>query len=208
MQSNLSKISEPTQDDTTNEVGLEAELWQDFKSGDAASFALIYQKFFPILFSQGLRTCHDTEIVKDCIQDLFVYIWNHRSTLSDTNSIKYYLWVALKRRIYRAMTQQQNSSPEEIQLLAITEEGTDQQLITEEINQEKKEQVYRALQALTKRQRQAVQLKFFENLKNEEIAERMSIRIEAVYNLISKSLILLRKASIKSILLLIVTKLF
>jgi DNA-directed RNA polymerase specialized sigma24 family protein len=52
---------------------------------------------------------------------------------------------------------------------------------------------------LTKRQRQAVHLKFFENLKNEEIAERMSIGTEAVYNLISKSLVVLRKTSIKSV---------
>lgn len=67
-------------------------------------------------------------------------------------------------------------------------------IIIEEVSAEKKEQLLAAMQALTKRQREAVRLKFYHNLKNEEVAQRMSIKVEGVYNLISKSLAVLKKS--------------
>ena len=174
--------------------GVEAELWQSFKSGDKASFALIYQKFFPYLYSCGLKVGVEQDIVKDAIQDLFVYLWNHRDNLSDTNSIKYYLRTSMIRRIVRAT----NASPSNLgaDAIAITEfeSSTEAAIITEETSKERKEQLLAAMRALTKRQREAVRLKFYHNLKNEEIAQRMSIKVEAVYNLISKSLVVLKKS--------------
>jgi RNA polymerase sigma factor (sigma-70 family) len=179
--------------------GTEAKLWQEFKSGDEASFALIYQKFFPCLFSYGIKVCPDQEVVKDCIQDLFIYIWHNRGSLADTDSIKYYLWTALKRRILRAISSSHDHHLEDNALmLPITEEGIEDLLITEEVDQERKDQLLSVMRSLTKRQRQAVNLKFFHNLKNEEIADRMSVGVETVYNLISKSLTVLRKGIVKS----------
>lgn len=204
---NLSKFSGTTDTKVDTNPNTEAKLWQDFKSGDAASFALIYQKFFPVLFAYGTKISNDPEIVKDSIQDLFIYIWNHRRTVADTDSIKYYLGTALKRRIVRMMANQQDISLEEIYQLDVAEEGIDYRLINEEVSREKKEKIFWAMQSLTKRQQQAINLKFFHNLKNEEIAERMSIGIESVYNLISKSLILLRKVSIKSTVVLLLANL-
>ena len=175
----------------------EAKLWQEFKAGDEASFALIYQKFFPCLFSYGLKVCTEQEVVKDCIQDLFIYIWHHRASLADTDSIKYYLWTALKRRILRAISSSSAHSLDNPLMLPITEEGIEDILIMEEIAQERKEQLLSVMRLLTQRQRQAVKLKFFYNLKNEEIADRMSIGVASVYNLISKSLLTLRKGLVK-----------
>ena len=174
--------------------GVEAELWQSFKSGDKASFALIYQKFFPYLYSCGLKVGVEQDIVKDAIQDLFIYLWNHRANLSDTNSIKYYLWTALRRKIVQAT----NALPDtlvsdDIKTIGF-ESSTEAAIITEEISKERKEELLAAMRALTKRQREAVRLKFYHNLKNEEIAQRMSIKVEAVYNLISKSLVILKKS--------------
>ena len=177
--------------------GAEAQLWQEFKSGDEAAFALIYQKFFPGLFNYGSKVCPEQEVVKDCIQDLFVYLWHNRNSLADTDSIKYYLWTALKRRIIRAVAAT-DQSLDDLFTLPITEEGVEAALITEEITQERKQRLLSVMRSLTKRQRQAVDLKFFHNLKNEEIAQRMSIRVEAVYNLVSKSLVTLRKGMVRS----------
>jgi RNA polymerase sigma factor (sigma-70 family) len=98
------------------------------------------------------------------------------------------------RRIVRAT----NASPSNLgaDAIAITEfeSSTEAAIITEEISRERKEELLAAMRALTKRQREAVRLKFYHNLKNEEIAQQMSIKVEAVYNLISKSLVVLKKS--------------
>lgn len=74
-------------------------LWDDFRNGCENSYALIYQSHFYSLYSYGLKICGEREVVKDCIQDLFVYIWRNREKLTTTNSIKYYLYKSLKRRL-------------------------------------------------------------------------------------------------------------
>ena len=173
---------------------VEAALWQAFKSGDQASFALIYQKFFPCLYSYGLKIGAEQDVIQDAIQDLFVYLWNHRTTLADTTSIKYYLWTALRRRIAKASNALPDTLVSDAVVTLAVESSAEAVMITEEISKERKEHLLAAMQALTKRQREAVHLKFYHNLKNEEIAQRMSIRVEAVYNLISKSLVVLKKS--------------
>ena len=197
MSANLPPSFEPlaSQADTP-----EATLWQEFKAGDEASFALIYQKFFSCLFSYGIKLGAEPEVVKDCIQDLFIYLWHHRGSVANTDSIQYYLWAALKRRILRAIASPASAvhSLTPSFVLPATEGNIEDQLITEEITQQHKRRLLSVMQSLTKRQQEAVHLKFFQSLKNEEIAERMSIHVEAVYNLISKSLTTLRKGMAKS----------
>ncbi|MGB3852387.1 MAG: sigma-70 family RNA polymerase sigma factor [Tunicatimonas sp.] len=171
----------------------EAKLWKAFKSGDQASFALIYQKFFPYLYSCGHKVGADTNLINDAIQDLFVYLWKHRATLADTSSIKYYLRTSLLRKI-RRMTAESSTATIEVTDITAFESSPEATIIAEEVSEERKAHVLAAMQALTKRQRQAVQLKFYHNLKNEEIAQRMAIKVEAVYNLISKSLVVLKRS--------------
>lgn len=194
MLSDISEQLQPQISSTSERKNLEAELWQSFKSGDRASFALIYQKFFPYLYSCGLKVGAEQDIVKDAIQDLFIYLWNHRANLSNTNSIKYYLWTALRRRIVQATKALPDTLVSDNIKMIGFESSTETAMINEEISKQRKEELLAAMQALTKRQREAVRLKFYHNLKNEEIAQRMSIKVEAVYNLISKSLVILKKS--------------
>ena len=193
MQKNLSGLSQLHTTSSSESSTAEAVLWKSFKSGDQASFALIYQRFFPYLYSCGHKVGADTNLVRDAIQDLFVYLWNHRDTLADTTSIKYYLRTSLLRRMTR-MADESNTITMKAGAVATFECGPEATIITEEILEERKAQILAAMQALTKRQRQAVQLKFYHNLKNEEIAQHMAIKVEAVYNLISKSLVVLKRS--------------
>ena len=48
------------------------ELWIDFLSGEKEAFKTIYEKYFPELFNYGCYFLDDEDLVKDCIQDLFV----------------------------------------------------------------------------------------------------------------------------------------
>lgn len=181
-------------------------LWDAFRNGCTNAYALIYQQQFFALYAYGLKICPEREIVKDCIQDLFVHLWKSRENLKPTNAIKYYLFTALKRKIIDNYTSNNRLALSdevtgESPFLAVLSE--EQNLLNEQFAEEQKLRVVKALRKLTTRQQEVVLLKFYDNLPNEDIADRMAISIEGVYNLVSKALSKFRQNLDKAYLLLI-----
>jgi RNA polymerase sigma factor (sigma-70 family) len=71
--------------------------------------------------------------------------------------------------------------------------STEDILIEEEWEVERNKKLTHSLHSLTKRQREAIFLKFFNQLSYHEVAVIMDLHVDSVYNLISKSIDILRK---------------
>ena len=173
----------------------DAELWNTFRQGDEGAFAYLYGKFSPILYSYGYHLCRNRDQTEDCMQDLFVHLHQHRSHLGETDSIKFYLYRSLRRRIAeKAQTNSRWVSDEELgarpefELDMPAEAG----LIDEQTAQEHKQKLDYLLNRLPKRQKEALYLMYFEELSYPEIAQVMGLEIKSVYNLIYNALVSLR----------------
>ena len=165
------------------------QLWDSFRGGCEDSYALIYQRHFHALYSYGLKMCSEREIVKDCIQDLFIHIWKNRERLSSTTSIKFYLYRSLKTRLIDSFKFQQKHlqlADYDLELESVCSEELN--MIVAQTSEAQKKRVLLALEKLTERQKESLKLKFYEELSSEEIGKRMSISVEGVYNLVSKAL--------------------
>jgi RNA polymerase sigma factor (sigma-70 family) len=66
-------------------------------------------------------------------------------------------------------------------------------LMEEEWELERNKKIRNSLHSLTKRQREAIFLKFFNQLSYHEVAAIMDLHVDSVYNLISKAVDILRK---------------
>jgi RNA polymerase sigma factor (sigma-70 family) len=170
----------------------EAALWEEFRRGDKASFACLYTTYYPVLFRYAKTMCQDKNLIQDCIQELFAELIKSKSSLSPTTSVKFYLYRSFKRKLIKKIAKESRTE-------ALTEKIFDYQdepifmseefrLIEAETIEEKKGELLRALNSLTKKQKKAVQLKFYENLSYLEIASGMSISVDSVYNLLSKAM--------------------
>lgn len=171
-------------------------MWDDFRQGCAGAYGLIYKAHFFPLYHYGLKICAEKEIVKDAIQDLFVYLWRNKEKLGPTDAIKFYLFTALRRRLIDHFSAQSKLDfLEELQDTACLDTAASQEhiMILDQHQAEQGKKVLLALEKLTSRQKEAVVLKFYENMANEEIAFQMQISVEGVYNLISKALRRFRK---------------
>jgi RNA polymerase sigma factor (sigma-70 family) len=175
----------------------EEVIWNALRGNSREAFAVIYYRFFKILLQRGLQITDDRELVKDCIHDLFLEIWISKSNLATPISIRAYLIVSLKRKIFRRMKKMRvmendlDKSP--IELV----DSKEDQIIAEQHMHEQQCRVSRAVNSLTGRQKEAIQLKFFLNLSYEEIAARMRISTDSIYNLISKALFNLQKVLVR-----------
>lgn len=49
--------------------------WRQFVSGDNDSYCWIYNTYVQILYRYGLRFTSDSEIIKDCIQEVFTSLY-------------------------------------------------------------------------------------------------------------------------------------
>jgi len=82
-------------------------LWNLFRGGDENAFARLYQNYVQTLYHYCVHFATDRALIKDCIHDLFVELWKHRSTIGPTTSVRFYLMASIKRKLVRHLTAEQ-----------------------------------------------------------------------------------------------------
>ncbi|SCC62186.1 RNA polymerase sigma factor, sigma-70 family [Chitinophaga costaii] len=172
-------------------------LWERFQQGDREAFALLYREHVDDLYHYGMHFCADGERVKDCLQDLFQDLWQSREHLSaNIRNIRYYLLSSLRRRLLRSLHRDRNwfSRPDMESFELECTLPREHQLINDESAAARIRDLQRALSGLTRRQREAIYLRFYQDLSYDEVAELMVMKIDSVYNTISKAIGALKKA--------------
>ncbi len=165
----------------------EVTLWNQFRQDDEDAFAKLYQAFVQLLYNYCTQFSTDRPLIKDCIHDLFVELWQHRATLGDTTSVRYYLMASIKRKLVRHLNaQQKHTSNEEVPLEyhRIFTPSPESYIVAREEYIESSQHLNTAIEQLPRRQREAIFLKFYVNMTNEEISTFMKINIQSVYNLV------------------------
>ena len=174
----------------------EIQNWNAFRSGDRHSFSLIYEKYFNGLYNYGGKFSRDLEFVEDCIQDLFVKLWQNRENINETQSVKNYLYKSLRNTIFSRLNKVENLDIDDESINELNfnlEISHETFMIESEHSQQMKVKLEKALDNLTNRQREAVFLRFFEELTYEEVARLMHITIKALYKIIARALENLRE---------------
>ncbi len=164
-------------------------IWQSFVEGDKAAFEYIVQTYYTTLFDYGSRFSSDRELVKDQIHDLFTNLWDRRTHLSTVDQIKPYLLKSIRNKLFKIYRRSEtflDIDNYEDQIL--TDDSIEMQMITEESVGEAERKITCILAQLTRRQREIIHLKFYENLSNEEIASVLLISRGAVANLLYHAL--------------------
>ena len=166
-------------------------------TGDKEAFLAIYHAQYRSLFYYGFSITADRELTKDCIQELFLEIWNTRPTLNkDVENIQSYLFTWLRRKISRTQLRLAKEKSYE-QSREVNDSKVfcyEELLIAFQQTEENKEHLARALSTLTKKQLEIIRLKFFYNLSYAEISEKTSLTTRTVYNIIYEAISRLRES--------------
>jgi len=171
------------------EAGNGDPLWDLLKSGSYTAFEKIFKSYYPALLSYGLRFNKDDEEIKDCIQILFLNIWERKEFLGNSDSIRNYLLASLRRLILKRM----KSNPSFVELDDDTsgfhiELSVESRIIHDQTLRENVIFLQNAIQNLPDRQKEALYLKFYNDQSFADIAAIMNISTRAVYKLIYKAL--------------------
>ncbi|MFB6457161.1 RNA polymerase sigma factor [Chitinophaga sp. Hz27] len=171
------------------------ELWKAIVGGDDNSFQQVYHTHFTMLYEYGMRFSAEEELIKECIQQLFVKIWTNRSNLGEVNRIKPYLLFSLRTIIYNKFRDEKRRRISELA------ESYDFELefspeaayIQREVNDHKLTALKVAMEQLTPRQKEIIYLRYFQELDYKEIASIMDVSVKGAYKLAARSLEALRE---------------
>lgn len=165
------------------------KIWNNLRNGDQKALEEIYRTYFSELYSYGKKLSRDENTVEDCIQELFVEIWNRRDKLSETDAIKPYLFVSLKRKIFHTIKKLRKSTDTELEEKYFDAElSIDEILIAKETTNEQKSNLKSAFAELSDRQKEILYLKYYSEMDYEEISNIMDMNYQSARNLVHRAI--------------------
>lgn len=174
------------------------QLLENIKQGSEDSFSVLFKRYFPLLLHYGEKFTHDSNLSKECIQELFIYLYEHPHLLANIKSPKTYFYTAFRRQLITAVRKQQKLEQQKDILpdplnIQFSKEDI---LIEQEEQQQQRTFISQLLNQLPARQREAVYLKYYGELSTKEIANIMGISPQGVLNMLYKAIKKLRKHAI------------
>lgn len=151
-----------------------------FLKGDNDALETIFTDHYNHLFNYGSKLTRDKTSVEDAIQELFIDLIKYRKKISSTDNVKFYLFKSLRNKINLQRTES----------LEIKFDVSDENSSTEDKDYiELKKQISN----LSSSEREIIYLKFYNNLKNGEIAELLELKYQTVANHLQNAIVKLRK---------------
>ena len=168
------------------------EVWDKFRQGDNDAFSFLFESYLDTLYRYGLKFVSDEDFVKDCVQDLFIKLYNNRMSLSSTTNPKFYLLFSLKNMIIDSLSKNKRityMSPEDLPFIASYSRYNED---TSEEDEEIKQKFEEVLSMLNARQKEAIYLRFQLDMSYEEISQLLEINYQSARNLIHRSITKIR----------------
>jgi RNA polymerase sigma factor (sigma-70 family) len=166
----------------------EMAVFGNMKAGSEEDFSLLYRHFAPIMLRYGNKISSDRELVGDCLQQVFYTLWKRRATLGNPVNVRHYLLKALRNEIIKKNNRdgRHESLPENYHFEQ--EDSCEQVLIQLQTTELTRQRIAQLLARLPPRQREVIFLKYYANLKYDEISAIMDIEQESVYKITYKAI--------------------
>lgn len=162
----------------------EIQIWGNLKAGDKKALSYIYTRYFDGLYNYGTRITKDASLAEDCIQDMFIELWDKRETLSNVRNLRSYLYRSLRRKIlYKLSAKARQTAREDLSCFEI-ELSDKTHFLNQQVDIEIRKRLASLVGMLTPKQKEAIFLIYYDGLSYEETASVMSLKTKTVYNLI------------------------
>lgn len=173
-----------------DQLASDQQLWIELKKGKRDALGQLFQRYYASLHLYGYKLCGNTNLVEDCLQELFLYLFEKRHSIGEVMYIRAYLFKSFRSRIMRMLRNQRRSVyvslddawlvlPNELDILDRDEAQL--RVLATLVNK------------LPPRQRELIYLRYYNELSPREIAEMLSISYRAVVNTLYKAMVALRE---------------
>jgi RNA polymerase sigma factor (sigma-70 family) len=143
------------------------------------------------LYSYGMKIFGDDNLVKDCIQEVFIQLIDKRKTLIITPTIHTYLFKSLRNKLFEEL-RSKNRKQDINTTLSEFEPGyakhAEQIIIEDEEENNIKKTIRTSIEKLSNRQKEIIYLKYTKDFSYDEIAEMLQIDKASARTLLYRTL--------------------
>ena len=170
------------------------DKWALMLSKEEAGFYQCFTLCYDDLYRLGLYLYKDPELVKECIQLLFIELWKIKDRLEEVKNIKEYTLTIFKRILYK----QKNGLVKHWSIIAMVDNNTcfdelytesyEEMLIQHQDSESKRNKLLKILPHLSERQKELIRMRYFEEKSIEEIAAITTLSSRTIYNTLHNAL--------------------
>ena len=160
---------------------------------DPQALAELYDRYGGMIYRLVLRIVRDTGIAEDLVQETFLRAWNRAAAFdADRGAVGPWL-LAIARNRALDYLRAQSRVPNTVELNEAEHPPRFLDFPPEALNFDLARQVKRALEQLTREQREAIELAYFEGMSQSEIAGRMGQPLGTVKTWMRRAMLRMRE---------------
>jgi RNA polymerase sigma-70 factor (ECF subfamily) len=164
-------------DSTLQERGLtDGDLIRRIAGRDADAFEILYQRYARPVFGLALRRLGDRMRAEDAVQETFAAIWRSAKTYRPERGAGAPWLYTVARNSIVDRSRNRSEPPTEVPETAAVEPGPAEQAETSYVSW----RVHRALESLSEDQRDVIELAYYGELSQSEIADFLDIPLGTV----------------------------
>ncbi len=167
------------------------ELVELLKNGDHGALEQIYKRYHAVLYNHAYRRLSDREEVRDILHEIFINLWQKRSTLLITSSLSAYLYASVRSRVLNAI-RNQKVRDSYIQSLQLFMDEGEEVIETQFREKELIRLVEQEVGLLPPQMRTIFEMSRFQELSHKEVAEELNISPQTVRTQVRNALRILR----------------
>ncbi|MDP3912719.1 MAG: RNA polymerase sigma-70 factor [Bacteroidota bacterium] len=152
------------------------------QNSDQQAFKELYLAYFDRLYKFAFSILHSAEFAEEAVNDVFLNIWQKRSTLKNIASLSSYLFISTKNTSFNYLSKfrkERNTSLDDVLVRFEADELTPETaFFTAEIRSE----IEQAINQLPPKTKLVFQMAKVEGMKYKEIADILSISVNTIDN--------------------------
>jgi RNA polymerase sigma-70 factor (family 1) len=168
----------------------EEKIWRSIQRKDGQAFDSFYKEQYKNFFLAAFNYLKDTGLAQEIVNDVFVKLWESADTIEIESSLNAYVYRAVINRSLDVMDKNKRRQLRQRELSRLPEESFQSRDMEEN---ELKIRLYKAIDQLPEQCQKVFRMSRFEELKQQEIADRLDISIKTVKNHITHALKQLNK---------------
>jgi RNA polymerase sigma-70 factor (ECF subfamily) len=171
-------------------VDKDNELLSRFRSGDIAAFEDLFKTYYQALVGYGRTILKDKDEAEDIVQQVFVTIWEKRSEMEVHTSFKGMMYRAVQNACLNRIKHQTVRRSHAKEVIMTGSSSFSQQDIQYKELQKK---IDESIDQLPEQCARIFRMSRFDELKYQEIADKLGLSVKTVENQMGKALKLMRE---------------
>lgn len=176
----------------------EKEVISNLRKGDKETFEQLFHENYKNLVLYAKKFVMDTEIARDLVQDIFIYLWEKRQKLTINKSLSSYLFRAVRNASINHLKRESNKENYVKEFLINLNAGSYKTSASEDVHElvvhkDLSERIETIIETLPEQCRNIFKMSRFRGMKNKEIAEIYSISPRTVETQIYRALKVLKE---------------